>query len=161
MPVPRFWVALLSSLVGTLFALAISAAASSPLALCIAPDISGSNWQPSDGYAASDPGPEYVRAGLLHLIAELLAADTGGRRVLIGFVPLGTEAMRDGGLVDVSADQTRQELERRFAGALQPGGWTSFDRALQACGQQLQQAPAGSAKYVILLSDGRPERPDA
>jgi hypothetical protein len=132
-----------------------------PLAVCLAIDESTSNWEASDGYTASDPGPVYVRTELVRLVADLLGTDTGGRPVSLALVPYATDARPVVPLTDIRSDAARAQLADAVDEAMRPGGWTSTDRAVAACGTALQTASSGALKYVVLLSDGRPERPDA
>jgi hypothetical protein len=79
-------------------------------AICPLLDASNSNWEASDGYSASDPGPVYVRADLVRLMADLLGADVTDRRVLMGFVTFGTAVSVQADLADIGDPAARDAL---------------------------------------------------
>jgi hypothetical protein len=128
-----------------------------PTALCLAVDSSHSNWVFSGTYPPADPGPTYVRAALVRLLADLLGADAGAPPRLVGGVVFGTTISAATGLVDVRNDQNRRTLGDQVQAALLPSGWTYLDQALAACQAMLGSAPPGSTRHILLLSDGRPD----
>ena len=97
-------------------------------AICPLLDASNSNWEASDGYSASDPGPVYVRADLVRLMADLLGADVTDRRVLMGFVTFGTAVSVQADLADIGNPAARDALVDAVGRSLQPQGWMPSTR---------------------------------
>jgi hypothetical protein len=103
-----------------------------PLAVCLALDVSSSNLQPVDGYAAADPGPAFLRAALVRLFTDLVSSDSGGRIVLVGGVAFSSDIVVRLPLVDMRDDVARQEFTSALEAAMRATGWTSVDRATVA-----------------------------
>lgn len=154
-------IGLLVAILLVAFGARLAGAAEPPLAVCIALDASASNHQPSDGYAASDPGPVFRRVEVVRLLTDLLGTDTGGRRVLLGFAPFGTDVVARWPLTDIRDNNARAALIAQLEQSLRPSGWTSVDRGLAACAELLLDAADQSRRRIVVLSDGRPERPEA
>lgn len=135
-------------------------AESESAAECIAVDISTSNVLGEAGIPASDPGPRFVRTSFVRLLAELLGGDSA-EDISVGFVTFGTVVGRERPPGSVSSLDARQHLLAALEEGLESqGGWTDILAGIDRCSDLLEASNADERR-ILLLSDGRPERPGA
>ena len=137
-----------------------SYALSSPIAECVALDDSNSGFVGDAAFPPSDPGPTFVRQELVELLLDLFGSDLGPRDVQVAIVGFGTDATVVTPLTPITDPATRTSVSELVSEAVAvPAGWSSLDYAVDRCVDVLRSAPTTARKRILILSDGRPERP--
>ena len=132
---------------------AAAAGLSPALAGCVAVDDSGSNFEASGNLPASDPGPVFQRAEAIRQLASLMASDLPGASPTLSVVFFGSKTLE----IDPTSVGTATERTKlaRDAGTMSASdlGWTRLTTGIERCLTLLRQSPAGTRRFLVVMSD--------